>query len=66
MSWTDVFAALTTGFSHLTWQSAVLILIGCLLIYLAIAKGFEPLLLIPIGFGVVLAVIASFAKSLWG
>jgi carboxybiotin decarboxylase len=54
MSWTDVFAALTTGFSHLTWQGAVLIVLGCVLIYLAIAKGFEPLLLIPIGFGVIL------------
>jgi len=54
MAWTDVLSALVTGFSHLTWQSAFLILLGCVLIYLAIAKGFEPLLLIPIGFGVIL------------
>jgi sodium ion-translocating decarboxylase beta subunit len=54
MSWTDVLSALVTGFTHLTWQSAFLILLGCVLIYLAIAKGFEPLLLIPIGFGVIL------------
>jgi sodium ion-translocating decarboxylase beta subunit len=54
MSWTDVLSALVSGFSHLTWQSAFLILLGCVLIYLAIAKGFEPLLLIPIGFGVIL------------
>jgi sodium ion-translocating decarboxylase beta subunit len=54
MSWTDVLSALVTGFTHLTWQSAFLILLGCVLIYLAIAKGFEPLLLIPIGFGIIL------------
>ncbi len=54
MSWTDVLSALVTGFTHLTWQSGLLILLGCVLIYLAIAKGFEPLLLIPIGFGVIL------------
>jgi sodium ion-translocating decarboxylase beta subunit len=54
MSWTDVLSALVSGFSHLTWQSAFLILLGCVLLYLAIAKGFEPLLLIPIGFGIIL------------
>jgi oxaloacetate decarboxylase beta subunit len=54
MSWTDVLSALVTGFSHLTWQSAFLILLGCVLLYLAIARNVEPLLLIPIGFGVIL------------
>ena len=54
MSWSDVFSALVSGFSHLTWQSGFLILLGCVLLYLAIAKGIEPLLLIPIGFGVIL------------
>jgi len=54
MSWTDVLSALITGFTHLTWQSGLLILLGCVLIYLGIARGFEPLLLIPIGFGVIL------------
>jgi sodium ion-translocating decarboxylase beta subunit len=54
MAWTDILSALVTGFSHLTWQSGILILLGCVLIYLAIAKGFEPYLLIPIGFGVIL------------
>jgi oxaloacetate decarboxylase beta subunit len=54
MEWTDVLSALVTGFSHLTWQSAFLILLGGVLLYLAIAKGFEPYLLIPIGFGVIL------------
>jgi len=54
MAWTDVLSALVSGFTSLTWQSAFLILLGCVLLYLAIAKGFEPLLLIPIGFGVIL------------
>jgi sodium ion-translocating decarboxylase beta subunit len=49
-----VLSSLISGFTHLTWQSSVLILLGCVLLYLAIAKGFEPLLLIPIGFGVIL------------
>jgi len=54
MSWTDVLSALVSGFTNLTWQSSILILLGCVLLYLAIAKGFEPLLLIPIGFGIIL------------
>ena len=52
--WNIVLSSLVSGFTHLTWQSSFLILLGCLLLYLAIAKGFEPLLLIPIGFGVIL------------
>ncbi len=43
-----------TGFSGLTWGSIVMILIGGLLLYLGIAKNMEPLLLVPIGFGVIL------------
>ena len=37
------------------WQKAIMICVGLLLVYLAIAKGFEPLLLIPIGMGGILA-----------
>ncbi len=37
------------------WQRVLMILIGLLLLYLAISKGFEPLLLVPIGFGGILA-----------
>ena len=44
-----------SGFSALTWQQALMIGIGCLLIYLAIKKQFEPLLLLPIAFGIILA-----------
>lgn len=44
-----------SGFRGLTWQNLVMFGVGGLLIYLAIRKGYEPLLLIPIGFGTVLA-----------
>jgi len=45
----------STGLANFTPGQVVMIAAGALLIYLAIAKGFEPLLLIPIGFGGVLA-----------
>jgi carboxybiotin decarboxylase len=38
-----------------TWQNGVMIAIGGLLIYLAITKDYEPVLLLPIGFGAILA-----------
>jgi oxaloacetate decarboxylase beta subunit len=44
-----------SGFVSLTWQQLVMICIACVLIYLAIVKKFEPLLLLPISFGVLLA-----------
>jgi oxaloacetate decarboxylase beta subunit len=37
------------------WQEFIMVLVGLLVIYLGAAKGFEPLLLVPIGFGVVFA-----------
>jgi sodium ion-translocating decarboxylase beta subunit len=42
------------GFLNLTWGSVVMIIIGGVLLYLGIAKKMEPLLLVPIGFGVIL------------
>ncbi|ORU92786.1 MAG: glutaconyl-CoA decarboxylase subunit beta [Cycloclasticus sp. symbiont of Poecilosclerida sp. N] len=45
----------STGIANLEWGNLLMIGIGLLLIYLAIAKNFEPLLLLPIGFGGVLA-----------
>lgn len=44
-----------SGFASLTWQSCVMLFVGFILIFLAIAKKFEPLLLLPIAFGVILA-----------
>ncbi|RLA19991.1 MAG: sodium ion-translocating decarboxylase subunit beta, partial [Gammaproteobacteria bacterium] len=45
----------STGLANFTWGQLLMSCIGILLIYLAIAKEFEPLLLIPIGFGGLLA-----------
>ena len=44
-----------TGLANFVWQQLVMMAVGCLLIYLAIAKQFEPLLLMPIGFGAILS-----------
>lgn len=48
-----------SGFSTLTWQQLIMILVAFVLIYLAIKKEFEPLLLLPISFGVLLANLPS-------
>lgn len=45
----------TTGFSALTLGEVVMMAVACVLLYLAIVKKFEPLLLVPIAFGVLLA-----------
>lgn len=45
----------TTGFANMTVGHLIMIGVSCFLLYLAIAKGFEPLLLIPIAFGMLLA-----------
>ena len=45
----------TTGFSQLEGGDILMIGVACLMIYLAIWKKFEPLLLLPIGFGCLLA-----------
>ena len=43
------------GFMHLSWQNLVMFAVAGTLLYLAVAKGYEPLLLVPIGFGALLA-----------
>jgi len=48
------FGSLLMGLSALTIPNAVMILVGCGLLYLGIKKNYEPLLLVPIGFGAVL------------
>lgn len=44
----------TSGLANITWQSWVMIAVSCVLFYLAIVRGFEPLLLLPIAFGMFL------------
>ncbi len=46
--WTD------SGFTQLGWQNYVMIGVACVLLYLAIKKQYEPLLLLPIAFGMLL------------
>jgi len=46
--------SLTQGFANFTWQTGIMVAIGCVLLYLGIARKFEPLLLLPIGFGIIL------------
>ena len=48
-----------TGLANFQWQQLVMIAVGCLLLYLAIVRQFEPLLLLPIGFGAILANIPN-------
>lgn len=45
----------STGLAAMSWGAAVMMAVGALLLYLAISKKFEPLLLLPIGFGAILA-----------
>ena len=45
----------SSGLAVLTWREGVMILVSFVLLYLAIAKKFEPLLLLPIAFGILLA-----------
>ncbi|MBR5771776.1 MAG: sodium ion-translocating decarboxylase subunit beta, partial [Clostridia bacterium] len=45
----------SSGFAALEWQNLVMIAVSVLFLYLAIAKKFEPLLLVPIAFGILLA-----------
>ena len=44
-----------SGFALLTWQEGVMLLVSFVLLFLAIVKKFEPLLLVPIAFGILLA-----------
>jgi oxaloacetate decarboxylase beta subunit len=55
MSISDLIRILVEAPLQLTWQNLVMIAVGIILIYLAIAKDYEPVLLLPIGFGAMLA-----------
>ena len=53
-----------TGFANASWGNLIMILVGCLLLWLAIKKDFEPLLLVPIGLGIILGNIPFRAAGL--
>ena len=56
---TEVLTAIFggSGFAYLPtdWRQVIMLVIACVLLYLGIGKGFEPLLLVPIAFGMLLA-----------
>ena len=54
------------GFMNGSWQNYVMLLISFILMYLAIVKKFEPMLLLPIAFGMFLINLPGAEPSLWG
>jgi len=44
----------STGFYNITWGNALMLIAGAILLYLGIRKHYEPLLLVPIGFGIII------------
>ena len=50
-----------TGFANFEFSYLIMIIIGCVFIYLAIKKDWEPMLLVPIGFGILIGNIPLFA-----
>lgn len=55
-----------SDFSGDGWKNLAMLIVACVLIYLAIGRGFEPLLLLPIAFGMLLANLPFFTpKRRW-
>ena len=67
--WNDSgFAAIASSFGQGGWQNLVMLIIACVLLYLAIVKQFEPLLLVGIAFGCLLTNLPGaglYHKELW-
>ena len=67
--WNDSgFAKMFSAFGEGGWQNLVMIVIGCVLLYLAIVKKFEPLLLCGIAFGCILSNLPGaglYNQQLW-
>ena len=49
-----------TSFANITWGHVIMICVGLVFIYLAIAKEYEPMLLVPIGFGIIIGNVPFF------
>ena len=64
----DIFKGLfeQSGISSMKWQDFVMVGISFVLMYLAIVKKFEPLLLLPIAFGMFIINIPGVRNVLWG
>lgn len=68
MRWRDKVQELiqfiqTTGFLNFSWGNLLMMGFGLLFVWLAITKGFEPLLLVPIGFGMVIGNLPGVAEQ---
>ena len=57
---------LGTGLAHMSWGNGIMILVGAVFIYLAITKDYEPLLLVPIGMGVIVGNIPPIEGMILG
>jgi len=53
-----------SGFGNFVIGNAIMIVVGCVFIYLAVTKDYEPLLLVPIGFGILIGNIPYDASKL--
>ena len=62
MNFLDIVSSF--GIFSITLPQAIMLIVGLLLLYLAINKKFEPLLLLPIGFGAILTNIPEIGLSL--
>lgn len=58
-----ILSIFTFDIGHFSWKNIVMILVGLILIYLAIKKEYEPVLLLPIGFGCILANLGMAATA---
>ena len=56
----------SSGLANGDWQNYVMIVVSLVLMYLAIVKKFEPLLLLPIAFGMFLINIPGAQNIVWG
>lgn len=63
MDYTELIRELSSGFANFYWGNAVMICVGLILIALAIFKQYEPVLLLPIGFGAILANLGMSADT---
>jgi carboxybiotin decarboxylase len=55
MDFSFLLEEITRGFTNFTWGNAVMIAVGLVLVALAVLKEYEPVLLLPIGFGCIMA-----------
>jgi len=63
MDFSGILSEITRGFTSFYWGNAVMIAVGFILIALAVIKEYEPVLLLPIGFGCILANLGMSAET---